>query len=66
MFRIFPSVEFREPQPDCRAKRFERKSPVFFRKEIELEETCVKKISRAQGICPRIVVKRRGDLNQAL
>ena len=65
-FRIFSSVELREPQPDCRAKRFERKSPVFSREEIELEKTCVKKVSRAQGVRPRIVVKRSGNLNQAL
>jgi hypothetical protein len=65
-FRIFPRVEFHEPQPNGRAKRFERKPPMFLREEIKLEETCMKKISRTQGVRPRIMVKRRGNLNQAL
>lgn len=39
---------------------------MFFGKDIELQQTCVQKVSRAQPIISRIVVEGRGNLNQAL
>lgn len=66
VFRIFSCLERREPPADGSTKRFDGKPPVFFRKELEFEETCEKKILCAKAVRARIMVKCCGNLNQTL
>src|SRR5512135_791024 len=65
-FGDFSGVESGEPSADGLAKRFNFKPAMIFGETIEFQEPCLKQVPRPQQVRAGIVVKRRGNLDQAL
>jgi hypothetical protein len=65
-FGNFSGVESGEPSADGLAKRLNFKPAMDFRETIEFQDPRLKQVPRPQQVRAGIVVKCRGNLNQAL